>query len=79
MVVMAWDGLGFMNVTCGSCLVQYLGDLGCEHIVIYNDELTVDEIEGKDPKGILVSPGPGTVTRFTADGLSNYGGSGTEG
>lgn len=50
-----------MDVTCGSCLIQYLGDLGCEHVVVYNDEMTVEEIEGKNPKGILISPGPGRI------------------
>ncbi len=40
-------------------LSQYLGDLGCEHIVLKNDEKTVDEIRRMKPRGILVSPGPG--------------------
>jgi anthranilate synthase component II len=40
-------------------LSQYLGSLGCEHIVIKNDELTIEELRAKDPSGILVSPGPG--------------------
>lgn len=40
-------------------LSQYLGDLGCEHIVIKNDEKTVDELRDMQPRGILVSPGPG--------------------
>ncbi|GMH42831.1 hypothetical protein BSKO_10750 [Bryopsis sp. KO-2023] len=40
-------------------LSQYLGDLGCEHTVIFNDEKTVEEIVAMNPKGILVSPGPG--------------------
>ena len=44
---------------CPSLLPQYLGDLGCEHIVLKNDELTVDEIAAMQPRGILVSPGPG--------------------
>ena len=39
--------------------LQYLGDLGCEHIVLKNDEMTVDEIAALQPRGILVSPGPG--------------------
>jgi len=38
---------------------QYLGDLGCEHIVYKNDEKTVDEIRAMNPRGIMVSPGPG--------------------
>lgn len=40
-------------------LSQYLGDLGCEHMVLKNDEKTVDEIRAMNPRGILVSPGPG--------------------
>ena len=40
-------------------LSQYLGDLGCEHIVIKNDERTIEEIRQLNPRGILVSPGPG--------------------
>lgn len=40
-------------------LSQYLGSLGCEHVVYKNDELTVAELEAMEPRGILVSPGPG--------------------
>ncbi|KAK9821191.1 hypothetical protein WJX74_008031 [Apatococcus lobatus] len=40
-------------------LSQYLGDLGCEHMVVKNDEKTVEEIEELQPRGILISPGPG--------------------
>ena len=42
-------------------LMQYLGDLGCQHIVFKNDEKTVKEIASMNPRGILVSPGPGKV------------------
>ena len=38
---------------------QYLGDLGCEHIVVKNDERTVEEVAELQPRGILISPGPG--------------------
>ena len=38
---------------------QYLGDLGCEHVVFKNDEKTVAEIAAMNPRGVLVSPGPG--------------------
>lgn len=41
-------------------LVQYLGDLGCEIEVFRNDEITVEELRAKKPRGILISPGPGT-------------------
>lgn len=40
-------------------LSQYLGDLGCRHVVLKNDEATVNEIRRMNPRGILVSPGPG--------------------
>ena len=39
---------------------QYLGDLGCDHVVVKNDEMTVDEIRAMNPKGVMVGPGPGT-------------------
>ncbi|KAL1564375.1 Ankyrin repeat and SOCS box protein 2 [Salvia divinorum] len=41
-------------------LCQYMGELGCEFQVYRNDELTVDELREKNPRGILISPGPGT-------------------
>ncbi|CAG9467032.1 unnamed protein product [Pedinophyceae sp. YPF-701] len=40
-------------------LSQYLGTLGCEHVVFKNDEKTVDELIAMKPRGVLVSPGPG--------------------
>ena len=43
-------------------MAQYLGDLGCEHIVVRNDERTVAELRALDPRGILVGPGPGERT-----------------
>lgn len=39
-------------------IVQYLGDLGAEPAVFRNDQLTVDEVMAKKPKGIVISPGP---------------------
>lgn len=42
-------------------LVQYLGEMGAEMLVVRNDEITVDEIdESLKPTRILISPGPGT-------------------
>ncbi len=49
-------------------LVQYLGELGAEPIVIRNDAATVDELDRLDPDGVLISPGPG---RPDQAGLSN--------
>ncbi|XP_071686692.1 anthranilate synthase beta subunit 2, chloroplastic-like [Rutidosis leptorrhynchoides] len=40
-------------------LCQYMGELGCNFEVYRNDELTVDELKTKKPRGILISPGPG--------------------
>lgn len=41
-------------------LCQYMGELGCVFEVYRNDELTIDELKGKNPRGVLISPGPGT-------------------
>ena len=47
-------------------LVQYLGELGqtlpvaSEVEVARNDQITLAEIEAKNPDGIVISPGPGT-------------------
>jgi anthranilate synthase/aminodeoxychorismate synthase-like glutamine amidotransferase len=40
-------------------LVQYLGELGADPVVIRNDELTVDEAVALHPDAVLLSPGPG--------------------
>ena len=41
-------------------LVQYLGDCGIKNPLVFkNDEKTVEEIRAMNPRGILVSPGPG--------------------
>lgn len=42
-------------------LLQYLGELDCEHVVIFNDEKLVEEISEMNPKGIVISPGPGEL------------------
>ncbi len=41
-------------------LVQYLGELGAEPIVVRHDDHTVGELRGFEPDGVLISPGPGT-------------------
>jgi anthranilate synthase component 2 len=41
-------------------LVQYLGELGAELIVVRNDAKTLDELAAIDPDAVLISPGPGT-------------------
>jgi len=39
-------------------LVHYLGELGAETVVRRNDAITVDEVVGLQPQGIVISPGP---------------------
>ncbi len=41
-------------------LVQYLGELGCEMDVVRNDRASVDELLGREPDRVVVSPGPCT-------------------
>ena len=41
-------------------LVQYLGELGGEPLVMRNDEVTVDDIAVMRPSAVVISPGPGT-------------------
>ncbi|MBI5575648.1 MAG: bifunctional anthranilate synthase component II/anthranilate phosphoribosyltransferase [Deltaproteobacteria bacterium] len=40
-------------------LVQYLGELGADVRVFRNDGISVADLAGMNPSGILVSPGPG--------------------
>lgn len=40
-------------------LVQYLGELGAQPVVVRNDQITVDEAIALAPDGVLLSPGPG--------------------
>jgi anthranilate synthase/aminodeoxychorismate synthase-like glutamine amidotransferase len=40
-------------------IVQYLGELGSDPIVVRNDQLTVEEAVALAPDGVLLSPGPG--------------------
>ncbi|CAN7094109.1 unnamed protein product [Brassica rapa subsp. narinosa] len=41
-------------------LCQYMGEVGCHFEVYRNDELTLEELKDKNPRGVLISPGPGT-------------------
>ena len=41
-------------------VVQYLGELGAQVTVKRNDEISLEQIEGLRPSGIVVSPGPCT-------------------
>ena len=40
-------------------LVQYLGELGADPIVVRNDQLTIDESVALEPDAVVLSPGPG--------------------
>ncbi|MBS1838517.1 MAG: aminodeoxychorismate/anthranilate synthase component II [Actinobacteria bacterium] len=49
-------------------LVQYLGELGAHVEVHRDDAITLEDVEGIAPDGILISPGPG---RPEDAGISN--------
>ncbi|GLP95797.1 anthranilate synthase component II [Paraferrimonas sedimenticola] len=40
-------------------LVQYFQQLGCEVMVIRNDQLTLEQIKALKPERLVISPGPG--------------------
>jgi anthranilate synthase/aminodeoxychorismate synthase-like glutamine amidotransferase len=41
-------------------LYQYLGELQAEVEVVRNDAVTVDEALAREPRAVVISPGPGT-------------------
>lgn len=41
-------------------LLHYIGELGAEVATFRNDKITVYELMGMKPDGIVISPGPGT-------------------
>jgi anthranilate synthase/aminodeoxychorismate synthase-like glutamine amidotransferase len=41
-------------------LAQYLGQMGQELLIRRNDQITLDEIEEREPERIVISPGPCT-------------------
>ena len=49
-------------------LFQYLSELGEEVWVVRNDQVSLDEIEARSPRRIVISPGPGTPEQ---GGISN--------
>ena len=49
-------------------LFQYLSELGQEVVVIRNDKVTLEDIEGMKPERIVISPGPSTPLQA---GISN--------
>ena len=44
-------------------LVQYMGELGAELEIYRNDKISIDEIERKAPRKIVISPGPCTPSK----------------
>jgi anthranilate synthase/aminodeoxychorismate synthase-like glutamine amidotransferase len=40
-------------------LVQYLGELGADPVVVRNDQVSVTDAVALQPDGVLLSPGPG--------------------
>jgi anthranilate synthase/aminodeoxychorismate synthase-like glutamine amidotransferase len=49
-------------------LVQYLGELGADPVVVRNDAADLDGLQALEPCGLVVSPGPG---RPSGAGISN--------
>ena len=41
-------------------LYQYLCELGAEVVVHRNDKITLEDVEELSPRGIIISPGPGS-------------------
>ncbi|MEX2466360.1 MAG: aminodeoxychorismate/anthranilate synthase component II [Gemmatimonadota bacterium] len=60
-------------------LVQLLGDLGEDPVVVRNDQRSVAEIRALSPDRIVVSPGPCTPTEagVSVDVIRSLGGEGT--
>jgi anthranilate synthase component 2 len=56
--------------------VQYFGELGAEVVVVRNDEVTVEDIEGLRPDKIVISPGPCTPKEagISVDTIHRYAG-----
>jgi anthranilate synthase component 2 len=59
-------------------LVQYLGELGADPIVVRNDETDVDGLRALEPDALLVSPGPGRPSDagVSSAAISELGGEG---
>jgi len=60
-------------------LVQYLGELGAEVEVVRNDKATVEELLGREPDRLVVSPGPCTPAEAGISGaaIKAFGEAGT--
>ncbi|MBD9359683.1 anthranilate synthase component II [Methylomonas fluvii] len=57
-------------------LVQYFGELGADVVVVRNDEVTVEDIDGLRPDKIVISPGPCTPKEagISVDTIHRYAG-----
>jgi len=44
-------------------LVQYVGSINPNLKVFKNDQITLDQVENLKPKGLIISPGPGTPSK----------------
>jgi anthranilate synthase/aminodeoxychorismate synthase-like glutamine amidotransferase len=60
-------------------LVQYLGDLGADPIVVRNDALTVADAVALAPDAVLLSPGPGRpeTSGIICDAVEAFAAAGT--
>jgi anthranilate synthase/aminodeoxychorismate synthase-like glutamine amidotransferase len=59
-------------------LVQYLGELGAEPLVVRNDEVDLAGLRALEPDRLLVSPGPGRPADagISCDAIVSLGGEG---
>lgn len=57
-------------------VVQYLGELGAEVEVYRNDEISVAEVEAKQPDQLVISPGPCTPNEagISVEAITHFGG-----
>ncbi len=60
-------------------LVQYLGELGAEPVVLRHDAASLDEMRALEPDAVLISPGPGRPddAGLSNDAIRAFGESGT--
>ena len=57
-------------------VVQYLGELGAEVVVVRNDEIAVTDIAAMSPEKIVISPGPCTPNEagISMEAIREYAG-----
>ena len=56
-------------------LYHYLGELGAEMLVVYNDKISLEEIAALQPEKIVISPGPCTPKEagISGDAIKRFG------